>query len=96
MKKRGDLALFNSLNNDQKIIYLLGRIEEQGEQISELYELNRGALRTGDLSKKLLATATIIAALFTLGKGLEFIEHYFVAKNEEKVYVEKDKKEVST
>ncbi len=93
MDKKGEDALFNSLDQNQKILYLQGCVERQSRQIAELYDLNRGALRTGDLSKKLFAVAALITALFTLGKGIESLEHYIIAKNEQRYSYDSDKSE---
>jgi hypothetical protein len=96
VNKKGEEAFFNTLDQNQKILYLQGRIEQQSRQIAELYELNRGALRMGDLSKKLLAVATLIAALFTLGKGIESLEQYFIVRNEQRYSQQDNQKKGGT
>ncbi len=91
----GDKKLFETLSQDQRILFLMGCIDKQREQIAELYELNRGAIKLGGLRQLLLMTGAIITAIFTIGKGINAIEHYFLVKNDNRMYSEqyKDKGE---
>ena len=92
----GERELFATLDQNQKMMWVVGKLEIQSQHIDKLYDLNRGAIRTQDISKRMMLIGSLLGVVMlilgAINGGIRAYDHYLINKNEQRIFFEQNNK----